>query len=340
MRVFKRGSVWWYDFTINGKRHRGPTKRTKESDAKRVMAEVYKNLMDANQFGIKQEIALSDAFDMSIKEVSGATATSYRLAKRKWLGLDAFEGPEFWSLPEGIKLHELTPELLKTHKAERIGEGLRNNSVNVEIRVLKRVQRNCLEYRTNDSLRFDMLPSFTKTRFLTRHEEEDVWDYLNKHDGESYKKAQELYVFLRDTGARISEALNCRMSDFNLTDRTFEVYRVKTKSESYIPLSTRTVEILKRKDNQRHPFIGMSRAIRVLRKSIDVTCNDDDRLVEQRGRATIHTLRDTYASHLVKKGLNLNELAKMLGHTTAAMAGKYGHLTSKDVLDKVRGMIE
>jgi site-specific recombinase XerD len=78
----------------------------------------------------------------------------------------------------------------------------------------------------------------------------------------------------------------------------------------------------------------MSRSIRLLRKTISEVCNTDQRIVEQRGAATIHTLRDTYASRLVQQGLSLHELAKLLGHTTAAMSSKYGHLEGNDVADK------
>lgn len=139
---------------------------------------------------------------------------------------------------------------------------------------------------------------------------------------------------------RVSEALNARWHDLNLSDGLFEVYRIKTDSLSTVPLTDRVIDMLRRKDNQPEPFMEMTRSIKLLRKALDETCNNDPRLIAQRGRATIHTLRDTFASNLVRKGLSLHELAKLLGHTTAAMSAKYAHLESQDVAEKARRMMQ
>lgn len=59
-------------------------------------------------------------------------------------------------------------------------------------------------------------------------------------------------------------------------------------------------------------------------------------MVERRGAATIRSLRDTFASRMIQRGMTLHELAKSLGHTTTAMTEKYAHLESGDVVDKAR----
>lgn len=339
MRLYKRGAIYWYEFTVKGERYRKSTQRTDRAEAERVMSHAHKALLDQHQFGIKPTLSVEEGFDRVLKGAGEATGAAYRLAKRKWLGMDTFGERGLWSLPRGCLLHELTDELLEDHITERRGEGLKPNSINAEVRALKVVYNaHRKRYRANPDLTFRTLPPFVKTRFLTEAEEAAVQNSLDK-DTEGYRKAGELYVFLRDTGARISEALNCRMADLNLKDGVFEVYRIKTKSLSVVPLSGRVIDMLKRKDNQAGPFESMTRAVKLLRSAIDAACNDEPRVVEQRGAATIHTLRDTYASALVRKGLSLHELAKMLGHTSAAMSAKYGHLESSDVVEKVRRLM-
>ncbi len=341
MRLYKRegSNVWWFDYYVSGKRVRESTKREVKSEAQAVMVESYKARLDTAQFGTNPEITVADAFDRVIGQAHGATRQSYELCKRKWLGLGPFATR--WHLPEGILLSALDEGDLEDHIAARQDEGLKPNSINIEIRVLK-VAHNAARrrFRANDDLQFTMVKGFTKTRFLTADEQQAVEDILRASEGPSYAKALSLYLFLKDTGVRLSEALNARWADLDCDRGLMEVYRIKTDSLSTVPMTHQVVDLLKRLSNQSAPFENMSRAIRLLRSTIDKVCNTDERVIRQRGRATIHTLRDTFASNLVKKGMSLHELAKLLGHTTAAMSAKYAHLESSDVAEKARRLME
>lgn len=94
--------------------------------------------------------------------------------------------------------------------------------------------------------------------------------------------------------------------------------------------------MLEGKRDAKKPFEAMSRAIKLLRRVVDEVCNADEVLNSQRGRATIHSLRDTYASRLVQRNLSLHKVAKLLGHTTPTMTRKYAHLVPEDVAEEAR----
>jgi integrase len=340
MHLYKRAGspFWWYDFTVKGTRYRDSTKRhlANREEALQVMADKYRQTMDHQQFGRKPEITLEDAFDRTLKTVEGNTKTSYELAKRKWCGPG-----RWWSLPKGILLSELTDHHLEDHRQERQSEGLRPNSINVELRVLLRVNNLLAKrYAANQDLDIKLVRGFVKTRFLTEHEEELILKTLKEKSGSSsYDKAHDLFLFLVDTGTRFGEALNARWVDLNLPKKRFEVWRQKTKKVSIVPMSQRVADMLTRRSNQKSPFEETSRAVRLLRKVIDEQCNQDARLVAQRGKATIHSLRDTYASRMVSNGLTLHELAKLLGHSSVAMSAKYGHLEGDDVATKAESIM-
>lgn len=89
---------------------------------------------------------------------------------------------------------------------------------------------------------------------------------------------------------------------------------------------------------QQAPFMNMDRPGRVLRKVIADHCNDNARIADKRGRATIHTLRDTYASRLVQQGMSLKKVAELLGHTTTAMTEKYANLEAINVSEEARAI--
>jgi integrase len=88
--------------------------------------------------------------------------------------------------------------------------------------------------------------------------------------------------------------------------------------------------MLEGKRDAKRPFEAMSRAIKRLRKAVNEVCNGDEVLNAQRGKATIHSLRDTYASRLVQKNMSLHKVSKLLGHTTPTMTRKYAHLVAED----------
>lgn len=340
MRLYKRegSSVWWFDYYADGERIRESTKRELKSEAQAVMVERYKSYLDNQQFGTKPEITVSDAFDRVIASAHGKTKVSYELCKRKWLGEGQFA--DRWHLPEGMLLSALDDGDLEDHITARQSEGLKPNSINIEIRVMKVVYNAAKRrYRTSDDLRFVLVKGFVKTRFLTTDEQHAVEAILGASEGPSYVKAMSLYLFLKGTGVRLSEALNIRWGDIDLDRGLMEVYRLKTDSLSTVPLTRGVIDLLSKMRNQPMPFENMSRAIRILRGAIDRACNTDDRVIRQRGRATIHTLRDTFASTLVKNGMSLHELAKLLGHTTAAMSAKYAHLEGSDVAEKARRLM-
>lgn len=343
MELYKRpnSSFWWYVFTINGKKHRASTKRpfTDTAGAKRVMALAYEEKMDRKQFGTKPEVSMADAFDRCLKQVKDnhSTHRSYELCKRKFLGLTGFNHAGVWSAPSDMKLSDLTNEMIEDFQTERLAEGLAHNTVNNEMRVLKRVwNANRKRFSSDPDLTFPMLKGFEKTRFLSVEEEAECLAMLRENDADNWQRAHDLFLYLIDTGVRLSEALEASWSDINMSQHSVEVYRIKTGNLSLVPISDRVSEMLKRRGNHVTPFASMDNPVKILRKVIACVCNGNARTNKQRGKATIHSLRDTYASRLVAGGITLYEVSKLLGHSSMTMTRKYAHIEPQLVSDKAR----
>lgn len=335
MKLFKRPNspFWWYQFTVEGKRVRGSTRRLiqNKAEAQAYAIAEYNRHLNLGVSGIKQPITLADAFEVTLSEVEGQTLRVYKSAQRN---LVSFFG-------KTMLVHEITEGRIDQFIAQRKREGRKDNTIRGDLKCLLRVcRRVSKQYRTNTDLGMPKgLKTFVKTRYLSVQEEAEVLSTLKATPTVTAEKAHDLAVVLLDTGLRLMEAVNLSWTDVNLSRREIEVYRTKTRTVSVVPISDRAYDVFSRLQNHRQPFEQMEFAIKHLRKVIHKVCNTSDRTIEQRGKATVHSLRDTFASRLVQKGMHLNELAKLLGHTNAAMTAKYAQLEQRGVVEKARRLI-
>jgi integrase len=345
MQIYKRdrSPYWWCEFSIDGQKIRMSTKRVLSDvqGANRFLAQEYQRRVNQVQFGQKEEITLTEAMERTLKTVSGKTLESYTTSMRRWLGLGTFDRPDHWALDGAMQLSRLSQNQLDDHLLERAEEGLKPNSIIIEVRFMQRVcNLMSKRFSVNRDLEFNKPKPFKKSRWLTQAEEGAVsMGLLVKAGHPSYDKAHALMVFLADTGVRLGEALSLDWTDIDLTRGTMEVYRGKTKNLSMVPISDRVADYLRKVHNQKQPFMDMSRAVRLLRREIDVQCNTNPRIVAQRGKATIHTLRDTYATRLVSDGMSLHKVSKLLGHTSPTQSAKYAQLEAHDVMSEAKEIL-
>lgn len=239
------------------------------------------------------------------------------------------------------KMHEISETKVSQYVSMRRADSKRDNTIRGDLKALLRASKAVSRsHRTNPDLHMPKgLQGFTKSRYLSDDEEHLILRELKSLRTITGEKAHDLAIVLLDTGMRLMEAVNLSWADIDLSRQEIEVYRTKTKTLSIVPINDRAYEVFKRLHNQEAPFLNMEEAIKVLRKTIRDCCNSNERTVEQRGRATAHSLRDTFASRLVQRGMHLNELAKLLGHTTTAMSEKYSNLEHSGVVDKARKLM-
>ncbi len=140
---------------------------------------------------------------------------------------------------------------------------------------------------------------------------------------------------LYSTGARVSEMQALDLADVDLDDGTV-VLKGKGRKERIAGLGRPCREALEdylvavagarvRKDR---------RAVFLNRFGGRLTARSIARLLEKRvaaagirGRVTPHTLRHSFATHMLQAGANLREVQELLGHASVASTQVYTHLT-------------
>lgn len=141
-------------------------------------------------------------------------------------------------------------------------------------------------------------------------------------------------------GLRLQEGLNLHVGDIDSARMFVHVHRGKGAKDRYVPLPPRTLTTLREYwVTHRHPVFlfpatgrGQARAHTATGPMAFPSVHGAmKRVVNELGfrkRVTIHTLRHSYATHLLEAGVNLRLIQQYLGHSSLQATMIYLHLTS------------
>ena len=147
-------------------------------------------------------------------------------------------------------------------------------------------------------------------------------------------------VTLYSCGLRLGEGLRLQVPDIDAQRKLLHIRAGKGNQDRYVPLPERTLQLLREQwKSHRHPvllFPAKGHSGQGARTATEPMCRTTlqraFRLALQASGVTkqahIHTLRHSYATHLLEKGENLRQLQVNLGHKSPAVTAVYTHLTS------------
>lgn len=174
---------------------------------------------------------------------------------------------------------------------------------------------------------------------LSREEVRKILSHVNTLHNYAY--LQTVY----SCGLRLQEGLFLEVSDIDGKRNMIHVHRDKGARHRYVPLPRATYHLL-RKYRLTHknktlifPAVGRGQnkgPVSKIPMSIEGVQGAFRRAKMEAGvqkRASIHTLRHSYATHLLEAGVNLRVIQKNLGHSNIETTMVYLHLTNKGMED-------
>jgi len=142
-------------------------------------------------------------------------------------------------------------------------------------------------------------------------------------------------------GLRLQEGIRLEVPDIDSARMMIHVRHGKGAKDRYVPLPQRTLALLRQYwTTHRNPALlfpaegrdhgDLSQATEPMSKSSVQqafrAALKDSRLNK---RASVHTLRHSWATHLLEAGVNLRLIQEWLGHSSPATTSVYTHLTVK-----------
>ncbi len=144
-------------------------------------------------------------------------------------------------------------------------------------------------------------------------------------------KHKALLALIYSSGLRISEAINMKITDIDSQRMLIHVKNAKGKKDRYTLLSTKVLGLLKEYYTIYKPtkflFEGQF-GEQYSSRSAQAVLHQSARKAEIKKRISLHTLRHSFATHLLESGTDLRYIQDLLGHSSPKTTMIYTHVSS------------
>jgi integrase len=314
MGTYKRRDKWWIDFyDQNHARVQESSHSSRRADAEALLS-------------LRKSEILRGAYKRPVKITLGEFGKRYmeyaKANKRSWLRdeqmlrhLDEFFGTE-------RQLAEITAADIEGYKLRRKAK-VSGSTVNRELALLKRMFNLAISWDLFlDANPFRKVKFFREVNFGLRvvspEEEEKLLRNASPY-------IQDIMRFALNTGLRIGEIFGLQWASVDLEKNILNVFAPKTQKLRTVPINSEARMVLdywalgKRNEfvfynpETGTPFVD-------LKGGFGLACRKSG--IEG---VTWHTLRHTFASRLVDRGVDIVTVQQLLGHSTITVTMRYTH---------------
>jgi integrase len=254
---------------------------------------------------------------------------SYATKAPKTASMDRDALRVFMKVVGDLELGDITSAHFEKFRLARLQE-ISPTSVNVALRHLKAafnwaVERGLLKHSPAAKVKLNRVPKNLHPRFLSAEE----IDRLRQEIEEDTELLQ-FVNFALWTGMRRDEIVTLEWSEVDLERRVITVrnkagFRTKSRKSRTVPISPSLHEMLvamkaaSRKSGHRVFEINYWSVGKRFLRAV--------RAAKLEGKVSLHTLRHTFASHLVMQGVDLASIQEILGHFDVTVTMIYAHLS-------------
>jgi integrase/recombinase XerD len=145
-------------------------------------------------------------------------------------------------------------------------------------------------------------------------------------------KHKAILMTIYSAGLRIGEAINLKIKDIDSQRMQIRVEQSKGKKDRYTLLGNKTLEILRKYVTEYKPKVWLFEGEggdQYSSKSIQMVLKKSVIIVGLRKRIIAHTLRHSFATHLLEAGTDLRYIQSLLGHSSSKTTEIGTHITTK-----------
>ncbi len=169
--------------------------------------------------------------------------------------------------------------------------------------------------------------------------EEDVTKILRTINN---LKHRAIIYLIYSTGMRLSEVINLKLTDIDSKRHTVTIKEGKGNKDRISLLSEKVLELLRDYYKEYRPSIWMfegQKGGKYSSKSVQKIFQTALLNSGVKKHASVHTLRHSFATHLLEHGTDLRYIQELLGHKNSKTTEIYTHVTNKG-LEKIHSPID
>ena len=141
-------------------------------------------------------------------------------------------------------------------------------------------------------------------------------------------------ALIYSAGLRISEAVNLKVADLDFDRGVITIRQAKGRKDRQVPLAKTIIRMAREYTQQYQPpmylFTGQTGG-KYTAKSIQMVFANACRQAGISKHATVHTLRHSYATHLLEKGTDIRIIQEILCHAGCKTTEIYTHVSKKTI---------
>ena len=210
-------------------------------------------------------------------------------------------------------------------------KNLAGNTMNTYHMAIRFLFENVLEKKMWIDIKYSKTPK-KLPEVLSKEEVRKLIDSIKNF------KHQLMICFMYSSGLRVSELINLKVKDLNL-DKKFGFVRngkggkdrLITLSNNLIPAVRKLIadEFLERNNYLFQSNRGKRYSIRTLQKIVD----NSAKLCGIKRKIHPHTLRHSFATHLIENGYDVTNVQSLLGHKSPETTLIYTHISSPNLIN-------
>ncbi len=156
-------------------------------------------------------------------------------------------------------------------------------------------------------------------------------------------KHKAILMLTYSAGLRVSEVVKLKLEDIDTERKLIHIRGAKGRKDRYTILSDVAMNTLKLYIESYHPenWLFPSKednsyiTVRTVQRIFEDACNK----AEIKKDVTVHSLRHSFATHLLESGIDLRYIQELLGHKSSKTTEIYTHVSNRD-LGKIQSPLD
>ncbi len=154
---------------------------------------------------------------------------------------------------------------------------------------------------------------------------------------DSYKniKHRLIITLIYSAGLRLSEAVNMQIADIDKERKLIHIRASKNKKDRYTLLSDNIMPLLKMYIQNYQPqnwlFEGQGKGLKISGRTVQAIFQQGIIKTGIKKNASVHSLRHSFATHLLENGTDIRYIQEILGHESSKTTEIYTHVAEKDL---------